>query len=120
MAGITNEGDDLLKQQGVVEKEGIEHDPTNPYIAKATGKTTDTDSPTGAEQGNSNIVEGSDSEQTGTSWGLPPVEDTSQEYTPRGEDRSAEEPSERNRLDDVGAWKTMNTNSSPSPPTGNS
>src|SRR5438477_10230602 len=35
--GVADEnlGKELLEQQGVVEKEGLEHDPKNPYIVRA-------------------------------------------------------------------------------------
>ncbi len=140
--GIADEnlGEGLLEQQGVVEKEGIEYDPKNPYIARAIpqeggerlDETAGTNSPMRADESYRQIIEGSDSERTGTSWDLPAREDAPTVSTPHGEmpedegqgeaspNRNTGEVTQRDRLDDVGAWGTMGTSGSPGSPTGNS
>src|SRR5207253_10913574 len=140
--GVADEnlGTEMLAQQGVVEKEGIEHDPTNPYIARAVpqegdehlDETAGTTAPVRADESYPQVIEGSDSERTGTSWGLPAIEDAPTVNTPRGEmpegegpdratpNRNTGEVTQRDQLDDVGAWGTMGTSGSPGSPTGNS
>ena len=70
------------------------------------------------------IVEGSDSERTGTSWGLPGVEGG------RGREGEEEGQAHPNRntgtgvaredLDNVGSWSTIDKADSAGSPTGNS
>ena len=78
------------------------------------------------------IVEGSDSERTGTSWGVQGVEDAAVAETPHGEgaegtgdkeaspNRNTGDRSARDDLQNVGSWSTIDTNDSAGSPTGNS
>ncbi len=64
--GVADEnlGKELLEQQGVIEKEGIEYDPKNPYIARAVpqegdellDKTAGTNSPVRADESYQQII----------------------------------------------------------------
>jgi hypothetical protein len=112
--------------QGVVPKDDIEFTLENPNVARAVPHT---DEPSGEAKGAStqgagtypDIVEGSDSERTGTSWGLPASEGVETVATPEGQIPEGEGEGEahpsRNTggghddddLDDVGAWGTMDT-----------
>ncbi len=76
------------------------------------------------------IIEGSDSLQTGTSWGVPAYEDASVVETPRGEMPEGSEPGEaapnrntaRNpskaEIQDVGSWSTIDTDDTAGSPSG--
>lgn len=117
-----------MAPQGIT-KDDIEFDSENPNIARAT--------PRAAEQSRSggtypDIVEGSDSERTGTSWGVPGVEESETVETaggerPEGTDAGGATPNrntgDRTRRDDlqnVGSWSTIETHDSAGSPTGNS
>jgi hypothetical protein len=134
-----NPSQGLPAQQGVSEKDGISYDPERPYIAHAvptepeTGldETAGTTSTVRADQSNQSIIEGSDSESTGTSWGLPAVEDATPGASGKSsgqQGQGAERAASRNMADtptkdelkDVGAWSTMGTGNSAGSPTGNS
>lgn len=125
--------------------ENIELDAENPNIARAispdraavgdeTGGVT-----TQQRRGGSypDIVEGSDSERTGTSWGVPGVQDSALVDTPRGEMPEGEGAGEahpnrntgeripdsrvmRDDLQDVGSWSTIDSNDNAGSPTGSS
>jgi len=114
----------------------LEVDPDNPNIVRAVpGKhdleldeTAGSTSTARTEASNPNIIEGSDSARTGTSTGIPGVEDATTVESPRGATAEGEAHPNRNtgrrptreELDDVGAWSTMGTSGSPGSPTGNS
>ena len=78
------------------------------------------------------IVEGSDSERTGTSWGVLGVDDAERVETPAGlqaeGDQQGEAAPNRNTgnrltkddLQDVGSWSTIDTEDSAGSPSGNS
>jgi hypothetical protein len=95
-------------------------------------ETAGTTSPDRVEGSYPDIIEGSDSERTGTSWGLPGVEGAPTAGTPRGDlpegdssdaaspNRNTGERLSRDDLADVGSWSTIDDHSSPGSPTGNS
>jgi hypothetical protein len=140
--GVSNENpsEDLLRQQGVAEKDDIEHDPQNPYIARAVprqsetelGETSGVTSPARSDEGDLGIIEGSDSERTGTSWGLPAIDEAPTVSTPVGElpegdapdkaspNRNTDDPTEPDSLDNLGSWSTIKKTGSAGSPTGNS
>lgn len=124
----------------VRDDQGVEPDPINPNIVRAipnegdaridetAGNTTQA-----ASAGrNPAIIEGSDSERTGTSWGLPGVENAPVASTPGGATSEGEGPGDahpnrnthlaetRDELDDVGAWGTMKKTGSAGSPTSSS
>ncbi len=78
------------------------------------------------------IVEGSDSERTGTSWGELGYEDAATVETPRGlrtegteegeahPNRNVGELPTRDELDEVGSWSTIEKSDSAGSPSGNS
>jgi hypothetical protein len=77
----------------IVRKDNITFDGANPNIARAVRRTrtTEADRPTYDEYvarmrraGSLDLVEGSDSERTGTTWGLPGVDDWPTVLTPDG------------------------------------
>jgi hypothetical protein len=78
---------------GPIANENLEVDPENPNIVRAIPKTEEArfdetagaNSPDRVEGTYPAIVEGSDSERTGTSWGLPGVENASTGDTSRGD-----------------------------------
>ena len=125
---------------GPVADEDLEVDPENPNIVRAVphegeprlDETAGTNSPARVEGSYPDIIEGSDSERTGTSWGLLGVEDaptvsTPQGELPEGEDKGDAAPNRnlgerlsRDELRDVGSWSTIEDHSSPGSPTGNS
>jgi hypothetical protein len=108
---------------GVVTKDDIEFNAENPNIARADPPTADeTAGVTSQAKGTyPNIIEGSDSQRTGTSWGLRPRADgevvaTPEGPMPEGEGEGQAHPTRNtgdrlahDELDDVGAWKTMDT-----------
>jgi hypothetical protein len=125
---------------GPVASENLEVDPENPNIVRAVStrgegpldETAGTTSPERVEGTYPDIIEGSDSVRTGTSWGLPGVEDAPAVSAPggnlpEGEGRGEAAPNRntgdrlsRDELDNVGSWSTIEDRSSPGSPTGNS
>ena len=121
-------------EQGVDEKDGIEFGSgENPYIAKAVPNVNDppvdetagTDRPADGIEGTyPDIVEGSDSPRTGTSWGssfseTEPTVHTPQGFLPEGEgpgqahiNRNHGDSTQPDPLDNVGGWSTMGTGDS--------
>ncbi len=107
-------------------KDDIELDQQNPNIVRAVPQATaqprtdETAGVTTVEGTFPHIIEGSDSERTGTSWGLPAVENAPTVETPQGkmaegegEDgtasptRNVGERTQRDSLSDVGSWSTI-------------
>ncbi|MFL5733361.1 MAG: hypothetical protein ACJ78Q_09175 [Chloroflexia bacterium] len=125
---------------GPIANENLEVDPQNPNIVRATtptgepapDETAGTNSPARVGGSYPDIVEGSDSERTGTSWGLSGVEDADTLSTPMGDRPEGEGQNEaspnrntgdrlsRDELSDVGSWSTIDDHSSAGSPTGNS
>jgi len=121
-----------------VSKDDITYDPANPNIAIAEAAPTRLDETAGTTtapriQGSyPDIIEGSDSERTGTSWGLPGIEDKARVETgstsaTEGEgegdlhpNRNTGERLNRDQLQDVGSWSTIEKGDSAGSPTGNS
>ena len=115
-------------------------DPENPNIVRAIPRedesrldeTAGTNSPARVKGSYPDIVEGSDSERTGTSWGRLGVEEAPTVSTPKGDLPEGEDPGDaapnrnlgerlsRDELRDVGSWSTIDDRSSPGSPTGNS
>ena len=121
-----------------VSKDDISYDPANPNIARAEASPAHLDETAGTTtapriQGSyPDIVEGSDSERTGTSWGLPGVEENAQveagsSTRTEGEESGDLHPNRntgarlsRDELQDVGSWSTIDKADSAGSPTGNS
>lgn len=126
-----------------VSKDDITYDPANPNIAKAEASTPQLDETAGTtttpriKGSYPGIVEGSDSERTGTSWGVPGVEDDARIET--GNTTGAEGEAAGNlhpnrntganlshdelkddELKDIGSWSTIDKADSAGSPTGNS
>src|SRR5438105_8002 len=82
--------------------DNLQQDPENPNIVKAVpqtesqrlDETAGTNSPARVEGTYPDIIEGSDSERTGTSWGVLGIEDAPTVSTPRGEMPEGEGPGE--------------------------
>jgi|GEM_PF-5737089 len=129
---------------GVANDSDIELDVENPNIARAvspnpavagdeTGGVTTQERRTGSYP---DIVEGSDSERTGTSWGVPGVQGGETVETPHGEVAEGEGEGQahpnrntgermsggvtRDELQDVGSWSTIDTSDNAGSPSGNS
>ncbi len=121
-----------------VTKDDITYDPDNPNIARATNttepkldETAGTTSQARMQGTYPDIIEGSDSEQTGTSWGVPGVEDAAEveignrivgEGTEEGEahpNRNTGARLSHDDLQDVGSWSTIDKGDSAGSPTGN-
>ena len=122
-----------------VSKDDIEFDTANPNVARAVPRG---EGETVLEQARANsprstgtypdLVEGSDSARTGTSWGVLGREDAERVDAPRGNmaegegdgqaspNRNTGEVSARDRLRDTGSWSTIDTDDSAGSPTGNS
>ena len=95
MSDNANPKDNETPGGGVVQKDDIEFEKENPNIARAVPSdnasrirqavTPDVD-PAGDEYTGTypDVVIGSDSATTGTSWGLPQVEGGEEVYTPEG------------------------------------
>lgn len=113
---------------GVADVDKLVVDENNPNIVRAippaeTAPRDETAGVTSAAQTDvsgtyPDIIEGSDSERTGTSWGLPPREDVPTVNTPHGAVREgtgddAASPNrntgtgDRSDLNDVGSWSTI-------------
>ncbi|MDQ3703794.1 MAG: hypothetical protein M3437_00965 [Chloroflexota bacterium] len=105
--------------------DGLEVDAQNPNIVRAvpsaqsaTDEMAGSTSPSTRDDEYGDIIEGSDSERTGTSWGLPGREDNEVEVGAsavqegEGEDeahpnRNTGERLTRDELDNVGSWSTI-------------
>ncbi|HET6314362.1 MAG TPA: hypothetical protein VFH60_11020 [Chloroflexia bacterium] len=118
--------------------DNLEVDAENPNIVRAIPATQragdetagNTSPGTRAEDdGYGDIIEGSDSERTGTSWGLPGREpgqtQTSAGEVPEGEGDGEAHPNRntgdrvtRDELDNVGSWSTIDTDDSAGSPSG--
>ena len=122
-----------------VAKDDIAFDADNPNIARAANtdtplldETAGTTSTSRIEGSYPDIIEGSDSERTGTSWGLPGVEEdarveTGSRLATEGENRGDTHPNRNpgarlshDELKDVGSWSTIDTDDTAGSPTGNS
>jgi hypothetical protein len=122
-----------------ITKDDIEFDEGNPNLARAIprgeGRTLSEKRVAVVPHSSGtypDIVEGSDSERAGTSWGVPGVEDAAVAETPdgvRAECTGDEEASPnrntgdrltRDDLQNVGSWSTIDTKDSAGSPTGNS
>jgi hypothetical protein len=122
-----------------VTKDDIEFDESNPNVARAIpkgeGRTLSEKIEAAVPHSSGtypDIVEGSDSERTGTSWGVQGVEDAEVVETPGGPrsegtgegdaspNRNTGERSGRDELRNVGSWSTIDTEDSAGSPTGNS
>ncbi len=121
---------------GRVLDENLEVDAQNPNIVRAvppaqgaTDETAGNTSPSTLDGEYGGIIEGSDSERTGTSWGLPGREDSEVESRAgavqegEGEDeahpnRNTGERLTRDELQNVGSWSTIDTDDSAGSPTG--
>ena len=119
-----------------VTDENLEVDSQNPNIVRAipaeqrvAGETAGNTSSTTRDDEYGDIIEGSDSERTGTSWGLPGREDSQVEIGAstaqegEGEDeahpnRNAGERLTRDELQNVGSWSTIDTDDSAGSPSG--
>jgi hypothetical protein len=123
---------------GSLAHDNLEVDPENPNIMRAiptarqaTGETAGNTSPDTRDEddGYGEIIEGSDSERTGTSWGLPGREpnevQTSAATVREGEGEDEAHPNRntgdrvmRDDLDNVGSWSTIDTDDSAGSPSG--
>jgi hypothetical protein len=111
--------------------DNLEVDAENPNIVRAippmqdaggTGRNTPSDT-----HDEHHIIEGSDSERTGTSWGLPGRE-AAEVQTPSGTAQEGEGEAHPNRntgdrltrdeLQNVGSWSTIDTDDSTGSPSG--
>lgn len=120
-------------------KDDIELDASNPNLARAMprgeGRTLSERMEAAAPRSTGtypDIVEGSDSERTGTSWGVDGVEEGAGVETDEGEqsegagaedanpNRNVGDRSQRDPLQDVGSWSTIETDDTAGSPTGNS
>ncbi|MDQ5824111.1 MAG: hypothetical protein M3441_07855 [Chloroflexota bacterium] len=132
-AGVVNEGDIIEPSSSGNDSsapahaglDNLEVDARNPNIVRAvpsaqsaTDGTAGNTSPGTRDDEYGNIIEGSDSERTGTSWGLPGREDNEVEVGAsavqegEGEDeahpnRNTGERLTRDELDNVGSWSTI-------------
>ena len=123
---------------GGLAHDNLEVDPENPNIVRAipsarenTDETAGNTSPDTRDEddGYGEIIEGSDSERTGTSWGLPGRE-TGEIQTSTGAVREGEGEAEahpnrntgdrvmRDDLENVGSWSTIDTDDSAGSPSG--
>ena len=122
-----------------VSKDDISYDPDNPNIARAANTTTPgldetagTTSQARMQGTYPDIIEGSDSERTGTSWGIPGVEDAADvevgnrivaEGIEEGEahpNRNTGARLTHDELKEVGSWSTIDKADSAGSPSGNS
>lgn len=115
---------------GVVDDD-LEVDPNNPNIVRATphtrgarlDETAGTTSPARIEGTYPAIIEGSDSERTGTSWGIPAIEDPNAPDSQGGLQAAREDVDEasdptKEQLKDIGSWSTIHNNDTAGEPTG--
>ncbi|HEX8597188.1 MAG TPA: hypothetical protein VF952_01575 [Chloroflexia bacterium] len=138
MSGYIDQGANTNER---VTGENLEVDEQNPNIVRAvppeqratdetagnTASTTRDDEYGGGNIGD--IIEGSDSERTGTSWGLPGREDTEVEVganaVQEGEGEDEAHPNRntgdrltRDELQNVGSWSTLDKEDSAGSPSG--
>jgi hypothetical protein len=115
-------------------QDNLEVDAQNPNIVRAippsqgaTDETTVNTSSSTEDEEYEGIIEGSDSERTGTSWGLPGREDDEVETragaAQEGEgevhpNRNTGERVTRDELDNVGSWSTIDRDDSAGSPSG--
>ena len=112
--------------------DNLQVDPENPNIVRAVPPTqsvtgTGRDAPLDTDGDEYDIIEGSDSERTGTSWGLPGRE-AAEVQTPSGAAQEGEDEAHPNRntgdrltrdeLQNVGSWSTIDTDDSAGSPSG--
>lgn len=115
---------------GGVADDDLEVDPDNPNIVRAIPRarearldeTAGTTSTQRIEGTYPDIIEGSDSERTGTSWGLPAIEETPHAQAKAGDDRppdsnAAVDPT-KDELRNVGSWSTIHTDDTAGEPSG--
>jgi len=125
---------------GAIANENLEVDAENPNVVRAMpqrnetriDETAGTNSPVRVEGSYPAIVEGSDSERNGTSWGLPGAVAAPTSGTPRGDMPEGDGPGKaapnRNtgdrlsgdELQDVGSWSTNEGQNGAGSQTGNS
>jgi hypothetical protein len=126
--------------QGGLAHDNLEVDPENPNIVRAIPSARGAEDETAGntapstrddQDGYGDIIEGSDSERTGTSWGLPGRE-ASEVQTAAGPVREGEGEDEahpnrntgdrimRDDLDNVGSWSTIDTDDTAGSPSGSS
>ncbi len=137
MTGSAGVGSDLGRPGGVAH-ENLEVDSENPNIVRAipsargaTDGTAGNTAPAARDEDDEygDIIEGSDSERTGTSWGLPGREanevQTSASRAREGEGEGEAHPNRntgdrltRDELQNVGSWSTIDTDDSAGSPTG--
>jgi hypothetical protein len=120
-----------------IKKDDIVFDKENPYRARAVprGQTVLERARAKAPRSPGTypyLVEGSDSQRTGTNWGVLAVEGAETVETPRGTrtegtdegeahpNRNTGEMAARDRLQNTGSWSTIDTDDSAGSPTGNS
>ncbi len=135
ITGASGVGSDLGGPGGVAH-ENLEADHENPNIVRAvpqsqaaSDETAGNTSPTTRDGELGDIIEGSDSERTGTSWGLP-GRDASEVETPEGALQEGEGEGEahpnrntagrltRDDLENVGSWSTIDKADSAGSPSG--
>lgn len=135
ITGDSGVGSDLGGPGGVAH-ENLEVDSENPNVVRAipsertaTDETAGNTSPAARDDEYDDIIEGSDSERTGTSWGLPGRE-AGEVETPAGALQEGEGEGEahpnrntagrlmRDDLDNVGSWSTIDKADSAGSPSG--
>ncbi len=143
-AGVVNDSDivqpsssgDDLSAPARAGLDGLEVDAHNPNIVRAvqsaqsaTDETAGNTSPSTRDDEYGDIIEGSDSERTGTSWGLPGREDNEVEVGAgaveegEGDDeahpnRNTGERLTHDELENVGSWSTIDKADSAGSPSG--
>ncbi len=135
ITGPSGVGSDLGGPGGVA-NENLEVDSENPNIVRAipsgqtaTDETAGSTSPATRDDAYGDIIEGSDSERTGTSWGLPGQEanavDTPAGTVSEGEGEDEAHPNRntagrltRDELENVGSWSTIDKADSAGSPSG--
>ena len=133
VTGASGVGSAMGGPGGVSSEPDVEFDAENPNIARAVspGETVTGDETAGVttqeRRGGSypDIVEGSDSERTGTSWGDAGLRDAVDEDERKGQTHPNRNTGERqdvtrDELQDVGSWSTIDTNDNAGSPSGNS
>ncbi len=115
---------------GVSSDPDIELDSENPNIARAISPDRavtgdETGGVTTQERRDPDIVEGSDSERTGTSSGVVGVREATSEGEGEGQDHPNRNTGERqavtrDELQNVGSWSTIDTSDNAGSPSGNS
>lgn len=105
-----------------VAHENLEVDPQNPNIVRAIPpeQTADSTSPMSDEGEYEGIIEGSDSERTGTSWGLPGREDAGEGADEAHPNRNTGDRLTQDDIKAVGSWSTIDTDDNAGSPSGSS